>query len=213
MRFGLELLLAMGAGAVLAAAVVQADLPVEHALGLGAAQKASAAAPVPPPRPPVIPARKWANPLEDSPLLERFTVTLRHIHTGEVFAIPDSGVVAGPALDRFLRCRATGDRTEMRPEPVALAVAMAIRHRAEEIQVISGYRSIRFNEMLRKKGHQVARGSQHPLGQALDFRIPDVSSVRLAREIGEIHEGGVGVYRRSGFVHVDTGPRREWRGR
>jgi uncharacterized protein YcbK (DUF882 family) len=211
MRFGLELLLAMGAGAVLAAAVVRADLPVARAIELGAARKASASAP-----PPVVvipTGRKWASPLLDAPFLERFTVTLRNLHTDELFAVPVEGVTSGPALDRFLRCRVTGDRTRMRPEPIAVAVAMALRHDVDEIQVISGYRTSRFNEMLRKKGHQVARASQHPLGQALDFRIPSVSSVRLARQIAEFHDGGVGVYRRSGFVHVDMGPKREWRGR
>ncbi len=212
MRFGLELLLAMGAGAVLAAAVTHADFPVEHALGLGAARTASAAAP-PAALPALAPARKWARSVLEAPFLQRYSVMLRHVHTGEVFAVPVEGISAGPELDRFLRCRATGDETQMRPEPVAMAVAMAVRHGVDEILVLGGYRSRRFNETLRKKGHQVARDSQHPLGHALDFRLPEVPSARLAREISEIHDGGVGVYRRSGFVHVDTGPKRAWRGR
>lgn len=213
MRFGLELLLAIGAGAVLAAAVTHADFPVSHALGLGASRKASAAAPAPARARAAAPSRKWASALLAAPLLERYTVMLRHVHTREVLPVPVDGISAGPELDHFLRCRVTGEEAPMRSEPLSVAVAMAIQHQADEIYVVSGYRSRRFNEMLRKKGHQVARGSQHPLGNAVDFRIPGVPAARLAREIAKVHDGGVGVYRRSGFVHVDTGPKREWRGR
>lgn len=83
------------------------------------------------------------------------------------------------------------------------------------IQVLSGYRSPVTNASLRKKSRRVARNSMHMQGKALDFRfegIP-VKKVRsLAVDIAE-HQGfgGIGYYSRQGFMHLDTGPKREWR--
>lgn len=55
-------------------------------------------------------------------------------------------------------------------------------------------------------------GSQHAHCKAADIRIPGVAPSRVAayaRTIPGI--GGVGTYRRTGIVHVDVGPRRDWR--
>jgi uncharacterized protein YcbK (DUF882 family) len=79
--------------------------------------------------------------------------------------------------------------------------------------VVSGYRSPKFNEALRKKGRQVASRSHHTLGEALDFRLPDVEAEALAAAAEEIHVGGLGTYASSGFVHVDVGRDRRWGGR
>jgi len=54
--------------------------------------------------------------------------------------------------------------------------------------------------------------SQHAHCKAADIRIPGVSPSRIAsyaRTIPGI--GGVGTYRRKSIVHVDVGPRRDWR--
>jgi uncharacterized protein YcbK (DUF882 family) len=66
--------------------------------------------------------------------------------------------------------------------------------------------------MLRKKGHEVARDSEHPRGHAVDFRIPDVPTLTLLRFIKSLHLGGVGYYPESNFVHADVGRIRFWRG-
>ena len=42
------------------------------------------------------------------------------------------------------------------------------------IQIISSYRSPATNAMLRRRSSGVARFSQHMLGHAMDFYIPDV---------------------------------------
>ena len=80
------------------------------------------------------------------------------------------------------------------------------------MHVISGYRSPKFNAHLRKKGHEVAESSYHMTGAALDFRIPGVATPGLTSELEHTHDGGVGRYSHSNFVHLDTGPRRRWRG-
>jgi uncharacterized protein YcbK (DUF882 family) len=66
--------------------------------------------------------------------------------------------------------------------------------------------------MLRKKGHQVARDSQHTHGNAVDFFIPHVTTKQLHAWAKAQKLGGVGLYLESGFVHMDTGPIRFWSG-
>jgi uncharacterized protein YcbK (DUF882 family) len=67
--------------------------------------------------------------------------------------------------------------------------------------------------MLRKKGHEVARDSQHTYGHAVDFRIPGVATRALLEYVKSLHLGGAGYYPDSEFVHADTGPVRFWAGR
>ena len=80
------------------------------------------------------------------------------------------------------------------------------------INVICGFRSPATNAMLRSRSSGVAKQSQHTLGRALDFYIPDVPLKKM-REIGlRMQVGGVGYYPRSGspFVHFDVGNARHW---
>ena len=80
------------------------------------------------------------------------------------------------------------------------------------IQVVCGYRSPPTNAMLRRRSGGVAQHSQHMLGKAMDFYIPDVPLSKL-RAIGlKLQLGGVGFYPTSGspFVHMDTGSVRHW---
>ncbi|NDW03133.1 DUF882 domain-containing protein [Jiella pacifica] len=80
------------------------------------------------------------------------------------------------------------------------------------IHVICGYRSPATNQMLRSRSSGVAKQSQHTMGRALDFYIPDVPLKKM-REIGlKMQVGGVGYYPRSGspFVHFDVGNARHW---
>ena len=80
------------------------------------------------------------------------------------------------------------------------------------INVVCGYRAPETNAMLRSRSRGVAEKSQHMLGKAMDFYIPDVS-LRKLREIGiKFQVGGVGFYPTSGspFVHMDVGGVRAW---
>jgi uncharacterized protein YcbK (DUF882 family) len=56
----------------------------------------------------------------------------------------------------------------------------------------------------------VAKNSLHMQAHAIDIRIPGVSTLTLRDAALALHEGGVGYYPRSGFVHVDTGRVRTW---
>jgi uncharacterized protein YcbK (DUF882 family) len=82
----------------------------------------------------------------------------------------------------------------------------------EYINVVCGYRAPETNAMLRSRTRGVAEKSQHMLGKAMDFYLPDVKLSRL-REIGmKFQVGGVGFYPTSGspFVHMDVGNVRAW---
>ncbi|WP_112663900.1 DUF882 domain-containing protein [Microvirga flavescens] len=80
------------------------------------------------------------------------------------------------------------------------------------VHVNSGYRSPNTNAMLRRRSSAVAKNSQHMLGKAMDFYIPDASTERL-RAIGmRLQNGGVGYYPNAytPFVHLDVGSVRAW---
>jgi uncharacterized protein YcbK (DUF882 family) len=80
------------------------------------------------------------------------------------------------------------------------------------IQIISAYRSPATNAMLRRRSSGVARFSQHMLGHAMDFFIPEVPLEQIRFAGLRLQRGGVGFYPTSGspFVHLDTGSIRHW---
>ena len=80
------------------------------------------------------------------------------------------------------------------------------------IQIVSSYRSPSTNAMLRRRSSGVARFSQHMLGHAMDFFIPDVPLEQIRFAGLRLQRGGVGFYPTSGspFVHLDTGSIRHW---
>jgi uncharacterized protein YcbK (DUF882 family) len=158
-------------------------------------------------------SRKRAPAVTRPGTTQRFDVTFWNIHTRQILPIATDAAPSEAALSRFLRCRVTGSEGDMRPEPFAIATALARAARRRRVHVISGYRSPKFNAHLRKKGHQVAESSYHMTGSALDFRIPGVPTPGMTTELERTHDGGVGRYAHSNFVHVDSGPRRRWRGR
>ncbi|OON40842.1 hypothetical protein BTJ39_07160 [Izhakiella australiensis] len=78
------------------------------------------------------------------------------------------------------------------------------------VQLISGYRTLATNNMLRGSGEGVAKHSYHTKGQAMDFHIEGISLSHVRKAAMSLKMGGVGYYPRSNFVHIDTGPVRHW---
>ena len=134
------------------------------------------------------------------------------LHNQEVLILDGAAAPSPAAISDFLRCRATTQHTTIPPELLARIVEAADHFDAHKVMIVSGYRSPKFNLSLRKKGRQVAAKSQHTLGHAIDFYLPGVPVQKLYRWLRENHEGGVGYYPVSEFVHIDTGRRRTWRG-
>lgn len=85
---------------------------------------------------------------------------------------------------------------------------LAIEGRNPEIQVLSGYRTPEHN--FRLEG--AAKQSLHMQGKACDIHVPGVTTKLLAAMSMMIAAGGVGIYQDKGFIHVDTGRIRTWRG-
>ena len=66
------------------------------------------------------------------------------------------------------------------------------------IQIISAYRSPATNSMLRRRSSGVARFSQHMLGHAMDFYIPEIPLEQIRAAGLRLQRGGVGFYPTSG---------------
>ena len=80
----------------------------------------------------------------------------------------------------------------------------------EPFEIVSGYRSPKTNAMLRAKSRGVARNSYHTRGMAVDLAMKHRSVGQMSRAALSLGAGGVGRYTRSKFVHVDSGPVRDW---
>jgi uncharacterized protein YcbK (DUF882 family) len=177
-----------------------ADLPTERASGL-ANRKDGAP----------IDEGAASEPDRDRAEVETWA-TLINVHTGE--AMPLSS--GEPTFDRFseaLADRTTASRTALDPRLLELLRQVALQNPGARIELVSGYRSPKLNEMLRKKGHRVASHSQHSLGHAVDFRIIGLTPAQMKKAILKTGwEGGIGQYDKSSdlFVHADVGPKREW---
>jgi uncharacterized protein YcbK (DUF882 family) len=80
---------------------------------------------------------------------------------------------------------------------------------ADSVVILSAYRTPETNAMLARTTFGVAENSQHLYGRALDVHFPTRlnEAMRAAREMGC---GGVGWYPNSRFMHIDTGPVRNW---
>lgn len=71
-------------------------------------------------------------------------------------------------------------------------------------RVTSWYRDTEAN---RRAGG--APNSWHLTGGAMDF-VPESKFAEVARDLDKNWEGGLGIY--SGYIHVDIGPFRRWKG-
>jgi hypothetical protein len=122
--------------------------------------------------------------------------------------------LAQPTANEFFRCHFTNQ-----PAPgfdlrlIGVLLDAAQHFHVDHIDIVSGYRAPKYNLQLRKKGHEVARDSQHTYAHAVDFRLPGVATTTLRDWVKSLHLGGVGFYAESGFVHADVGPIRYWTGR
>jgi uncharacterized protein YcbK (DUF882 family) len=141
-----------------------------------------------------------------------------HTHTGKRLNVVywQNGEYVDSALaeiNAFLSDFRTGDRVDM--DPTLLDVIYDVRESlgsSGTYEIISAYRSPKTNEMLRNRSASsgVARKSQHVLGKAIDVRLEGVDTAELRDAAIRLQRGGVGYYKESDFVHMDTGRVRRW---
>jgi len=147
---------------------------------------------------------------------EKRRLTFHHTHTNEKLSIDyfaDHHYLtdALQKVNYFLRDFRTGDKYRMDPQllDILYSVQQATGSHGT-FEIISGYRSPATNEKLRRKSSGVAKHSLHMQGKAVDIRLTDVSVEVIRRAAIDLKAGGVGIYRRSNFVHLDTGRFRTW---
>jgi len=147
---------------------------------------------------------------------ERRVVSFVHTHTGEQLSaayFEDGGYRSDVLQQVNVLLRDFRNDTVHPIDPAVLDQLFVLRSlagSAEPFQVISGYRSPATNAALREKSSGVAEHSLHMDGRAIDVRLAGVASEKLARLALERSSGGVGFYRVSDFVHLDTGRVRSW---
>jgi len=145
-------------------------------------------------------------------------IALRNLHTDERLEIEYSseGIyipAALSAIELLLRDFRTGEAHAIDPALLDYLVAVARTAGVDpKFDVISGYRSPQTNARLREQSTGVAQHSLHMEGRAIDVRVAGLDCASLAAHAEGLKRGGVGYYRESDFVHLDTGAFRTWRG-
>jgi uncharacterized protein YcbK (DUF882 family) len=145
-------------------------------------------------------------------------IALLNLHTDErlnveYFRDGDYLPDALASIEVLLRDFRTGQRHVIDPHLMDYLVSVARTLGVEPaFSVISGYRSPQTNAYLHEKSAGVAQHSLHMEGRAIDVRMAGVDCASLAEHALELKRGGVGYYRASDFVHLDTGAFRTWKG-
>ena len=153
-----------------------------------------------------------------APASEPRSLRLYQIHTGETFSdVYHNGegylAAARERLNWFLRDHHEDVPTAMDPRVFDLLWRLqnrylAVHRRTVTINIHSAYRTERTNTNLISEG--AAQNSFHKFGKAVDVTVQGLGIYFLADRVREIGAGGVGVYWRSRFAHIDTGPSRFW---
>ncbi len=146
------------------------------------------------------------------------TISIRHMHTKEEITVTfkRDGRYVAEALEKLnwaLRDWRIDEPIKMDPRLFDVAWEVQRTVGSEQpFHVVSAYRSPGTNSMLRRRSRGVAKHSQHTLGKAMDFYLPDTPTARI-REAGmRLQRGGVGFYpgAHTPFVHLDAGSVRSW---
>lgn len=144
------------------------------------------------------------------------SLAFRSLHTGEEVAATyvRDGLLQPEGLQELnyvLRDWRSGEVWDM--DPQLLDLLFALRRRLDSrapFELISGYRSPKTNATLASNSGGVAKRSLHMRGMATDIRLPERDLLALHKTARNLQAGGVGLYSKSGFVHVDTGRVRYW---
>lgn len=141
-------------------------------------------------------------------------IALRHAHTGETFSGPyrdTFGPIPSAMVDLAIFLRDHHDNVS---GPVFVETLDFLADVIEttghaQATILSAYRTKRTNAMLAARIFGVAEKSQHLAGRALDITLDSKlqSAASVARRMSR---GGVGWYPSNHFIHLDSGPIRNW---
>ena len=148
---------------------------------------------------------------------KRFSLNLRNVNTSETYsyrikaAFFDSELNYD-VLDYFFRDWRENKTIRMDRGVIKnflkICESLLGSDRELEVDITSGYRTKKTNEILRQNSSRVAKNSMHLIGRAIDFKVRNRSIQNLEGVAKKLTPGGLGVY--SGFIHIDTGPYRRW---
>ncbi len=156
-------------------------------------------------------AARFAMPDEGA-----FKIAFHNVHTGESFnGVYRVGSKYMPdAFERINYVLRDFRSNEIFPiDPRTMDILYTLHKKSgskSNFEILSGYRCPKTNDMLRRTGTGVAKNSFHLTGQAIDIRLPGYSMNNLHKIAQNLRSGGVGYYRKSNFVHIDTGKVRFW---
>ncbi|KRE14721.1 hypothetical protein ASE66_15360 [Bosea sp. Root483D1] len=146
------------------------------------------------------------------------TITVKHMHTKEETTVTfkRDGRYDSSGLEKLnwaLRDWRTDEPIRM--DPRLFDIAWEVHRKVgsdQPFHVVSAYRSPGTNSMLRRRSRGVAKHSQHMLGKAMDFYLPDTPTARMRETAMRMQRGGVGFYpgAHTPFVHLDAGSVRSW---
>lgn len=143
-------------------------------------------------------------------------LSFHQLHTGEKLDLPYwiEGAYVPEALAQINEILRDFRTSEVQPIDIRLldllhSLRGALDSRTP-FHVISGYRSPKTNTRLASSGGGVAKRSLHMKGKAIDVRLPGRDLRNLHRTAVRMKRGGVGLYTKSRFVHLDVGRVRYW---
>lgn len=145
-------------------------------------------------------------------------IELANTHTGECVSVvyhDGRELVPGAIaqLEHVLRDHRANEMHSIDPVLYDLLTAVALEANCDaRFEVISGYRSPVTNARLAAAGAGVSTRSLHLVGRAIDVRLKGAPCTRVRDIALALARGGVGFYRNSDFVHLDTGRVRSWQG-
>jgi len=141
-------------------------------------------------------------------------LSLANPHTGETFSgiyRDDNGPIPGimDELSVFLRDFRSGEKIAIDVGVIDFLMGVMQAVGQTQATILSAYRTPATNAFLARTHFGVAENSQHLYGRALDVHFGDklADAMKVARGM---QRGGVGWYPHSGFMHIDTGPVRNW---
>jgi len=139
---------------------------------------------------------------------------LTNAHTGETFSgfyRDENGPIATvmDELSVFLRDFHSGEKRPIDPAVLDFLGDVMDSVGQTQATVLSAYRTRETNQMLARTTFGVADNSQHIYGRALDISLS--AKLEDAMETArKMKRGGVGWYPQSHFIHLDSGPVRNW---
>lgn len=158
------------------------------------------------------PAQAMVRPPAQAPGVRQ--LKLFNAHTNETFDGPYRGangplVTAAADLAEFLRDHHSGAVIAMDMGVIDFLWDVLNAVGTGSATILSAYRTPETNATLARTTFGVAEHSQHMYGRAIDFTIGAALPAALAAARA-MARGGVGWYPQSHFIHIDTGPVRNW---